>query len=112
HDDRTSERDTILRVLQCVLVRRARDADGLRADDRARRLEGRHRRLHTTALALPRPREPGVELLLAAEQAVARHADVVEDDLGGVRRADAHLLELLALAQPGRSRRDDEGRVA
>ena len=38
-------------------------------------------------------------------------AHVVEDDLGGVRRADAVLLELLALAEALRARRDDERRL-
>ena len=44
------------------------------------------------------PGQLGVELLLAAEQAAARHAHVVEHDLGGVRGADAVLLVLLPLA--------------
>ena len=45
------------------------------------------------------PGQPVVELLLAAQQVAAGHVDVVEDDLGGVRRADAVLLELLSLAE-------------
>ena len=56
--------------------------------------------------------EPRVELLLAAEQAVAGDAHVVEHDLGGVAGPDAHLLELLAHREAGRARRDDERRVA
>ena len=44
-----------------------------------------------------------VELLLAAEEATARHPAVVEDDLGRVRGADAHLLELLTLGDARRS---------
>ena len=39
------------------------------------------------------------------------HAHVVEEDLGGVRCADAVLLELRALAQSGRVRRHDERRL-
>src|SRR5690606_30687428 len=56
--------------------------------------------------------EAGVELLLAAQQAVAGDADVVEDDLGGVGGADAVLPELLAHGQAGRAGRDDERGLA
>ena len=40
------------------------------------------------------------------------HADVVEDDLAGVRGPDAHLLELLAGREPGGARRDHEAGLA
>ena len=58
------------------------------------------------------PRELRVELLLAAEQAAARHAHVVEHDLGGVRGADAVLLVLLPLRQALGAGRHDERRLA
>ena len=38
----------------------------------------------------------------------ARHTAVLEDDLGGVRGPDAHLLEVLALGDTRRTFRDDE----
>ena len=92
-----------LRVVERVLVGGARDADRLRADERARGLERAHRRLHPLLLPSRGAGEALVELLLAAEQAWAagtRH--VVEHDLGGVAGADAVLLELLAHASdPG-----------
>src|SRR5262249_19101841 len=111
-DDRAAELHTLLRVLERVLVRGPRDSDGLGADERTARFEGAHRRLHTRALALTRLGEPRVELLLAAEQAAPRHAHVFENDLGGVTGADAVLLELLALTQTPRARRDHEACVA
>ena len=53
-----------------------------------------------------------VELVLAPEQAASGHADVVEDDLAGVRGPDAHLLELLARAEARGAGRDDEAGLA
>jgi hypothetical protein len=53
-----------------------------------------------------------VELLLAAEEAAAGDAAVVEVDVGGVRGPDAELLDLGALGAAGGVRRDDEGGVA
>src|SRR4051794_22617311 len=44
-DDRLPEGDALLRVLQRLLVRGARDANGHRCDRGSRRLERRHRRL-------------------------------------------------------------------
>ena len=53
-------------------------------------------------LALADAGDACVELLLAADDQAAGDADVVEHDLGGVRGADAVLVELLALAEnPG-----------
>ena len=69
------------------------------------RLEGLHRRLRLCLFALAHAGEALVELLLAAEQAGARHAAVVEVDVGGVRGAQAvllHLGALLAALGPGR----------
>src|SRR5690242_2142034 len=45
-DDRRAERDARLRVVERVLVGRARDAERLRADQRAAGFERAHRRLH------------------------------------------------------------------
>ena len=84
----------------------------LGADRRPGRLEGLHGRLAGGPLALAGPGQLLVELLLAAEQAAAGHPHVVEDHLGGVRGADAHLLELLALAEPRGLRRHDEAGLA
>ena len=79
----------------------------------ARRLERRHRRLLLTRRAnLTRPGELGVELGLAAEQAAAGNAHVVEHDLGRVARPDPMLQILLSLRQTLRLRRHDERRVA
>ena len=83
------------------------------ADRGAGPLEGRHAGVAAAALgALAGAGQAGVELVLAAEQAAAGHAHVVEDDLGGVGRADAVLVELLPLAQALGARRDDEARLA
>ena len=51
------------------------------------------------ARALAGAREALVELLLAAEQAAAGDAAVVEEDVGGVGGAQAVLLDLRALGQ-------------
>ena len=64
------------------------------------------------ALALAHAGEALVELLLAAEQAGARDAAVVEVDVGGVRGAQAVLLDLGALLAALGPGRDDEGGVA
>ena len=82
------------------------------ADGRPGRLEGGHRRLHVGPLALARPSQALIELVLAAQQARARHAAVLEDDLGRVAGADAVLLELLTHADPGGALRDDEAGLA
>src|SRR5690606_23552824 len=74
---------------------------------------GGHRRLRGAgALPLAGPGELLVEPLLAAEQQAAGHAHVLEHDLGGVRRPDAVLLVLLALAEALGARRDDEAGLA
>jgi hypothetical protein len=75
-------------------------------------LEGRHRRLRAAGLsALAGAGEPLLELLAAAEQALARDPAVLQHDLGGVRGADAVLEELLTLGDALRPRRDDEAGV-
>ena len=87
----------LLGVLERVLVGRARDAERLRADRRARGLERRHRRLRVAFLALAHTREALVELLLAAEHVARGNAAVVEEHVGGVRRAQPVLGDLRAL---------------
>ena len=84
----------------------------LGADRRPARLEGLHRRLRFRLLALADPGQAFVELLFAAQQAGARDAAVVEVDVGGVRGAQAVLLDLGALLAAGGVRRDHEGGVA
>src|SRR2546426_133486 len=74
-------------------------------------LERRHRGLDLGALALAGASQPGVELLLATQQAAPRHSAVAEDDLARVGRPDAHLLELGAGGDAGRTRRHDERRL-
>src|SRR5207253_9394806 len=81
------------------------------ADGWACRLERRHGRLAARGLALPRPCQARVELLLATQQPAAGDAAVLEDDLGRVRGADAVLLELLALPDTRRAGAHDEGGV-
>jgi hypothetical protein len=109
-DDRLAERPALLGVLEGVLVGGAGDADGLAPT--AGRVASK------VAIAGCLPDEPSlgvlqrlagpgqllVELLLAAEQARAGDAHVVEHHLGGVRGLDAVLLVLLAHRQPGRVR--------
>src|SRR4051812_9273742 len=75
-DDRLAELDAVARVLERVLVRGAGDAERLGADGRAAELERAHRGLRASALALAGAGEALVELLLAAEQARARDADL------------------------------------
>ena len=87
----------LLGVVERVLVGGAGDAERLGADRRPARLEGLHRRLRLGLLALADAGEALVELLLAAQQAGARDAAVVEVDVGGVRGAQAVLLDLGAL---------------
>src|SRR5690606_10185645 len=49
------------------------------------------------------------DAFLAADQVGGRHADVVKDDVGGMRTFLAHLLVRLADGQPGSAALDDEG---
>ena len=111
-DDRLAELLAGLGVVERHLVRRPGDADRHRADGGAGALERRHAGVAAGAGALADPGEAGVELVLAAEQAAAGHAHVVEHDLGGVAGADAVLVELLALAEALRARRYDEAGLA
>src|SRR4051794_20567721 len=99
-DDRAAELLALLGVVQRVLVRGARDADGLRADRRARNLERLHGRLTARARALAGACDPLIELLLAAKQTRAGNSAVVEVHVGGVRRPQAVLLYLRALLEP------------
>ena len=52
------------------------------------------------------------ELLLPAEQIACRHPDVVELELGGVRRAATELVELADHLQAGRATGHDEQRLS
>ena len=63
------------------------------------RLERLHRGLLAAAAALPDPGQPGVQPVLAADQAAAGHPHAVQHDLGRVRGPDAVLAELLPLGQ-------------
>ena len=90
-----------LEAVDRPLVRGARDAEGARADHRARDLEGRERARRTRALARPRALELALEAVEPAEQVLHRHADVVEDELRGLRRADPELVLFLAHPKPG-----------
>jgi hypothetical protein len=59
-------------------------------------------------LGLPALGDTGGESLLTAEEVLGGHAAVLEDDLAGVRRATAELVELAQHPQAGRSLRHDE----
>jgi len=87
---------SFFRVVEGELVGRARDTERLSADGRTTGLEGRHRGLALGALALARPSNLLVELLLAAEETTTRDTTVFEHHLAGVAGANAHLLELLS----------------
>src|SRR3712207_544513 len=78
-DDRAAELPALERVGERVLVRRPRDAQRLGADRRPRGLKGLQCGLPARAVALARPCQPLVELLLAAQQAGTRDAAVVEE---------------------------------
>jgi hypothetical protein len=55
------------------------------------------------------PTAPGrLAALVVAEALIVRDEAILEDDLRGVRRADAELAFLAALAHPGRAFLDDE----
>src|SRR5207237_8333456 len=109
-DDRPAELLALLGVVEGVLVGGPGDADGLGADGWACRLERRHGRLAARGLALPRPCQARVELLLATQQPAAGDAAVLEDDLGRVRGEDAGLLEVLARPDTQRAGGHDAGR--
>ena len=97
-----------MQVLERPLVGRLRNPERRGADGRARDLEGRQRTRGARALAGPSALELALQLLLAAEQVVARNAAVLEHDLGGLRRADAELGLLVTELQPGVVAGDDE----
>ena len=93
----------LLHEVPRVLVGRAADADGHRRDERARVVEG----LHGGHEALLRD-----VALLAAEEVLLRHAAVLEDELRGLARAEAHLVLDLADREPRRPLLHDERAVA
>src|SRR5437870_5758273 len=70
-------------IVEGMFVRRARDSDRPRCNERPGRLQRLHRAVERGALVGP-------------EQVVFRNAAIVEDDLRGVARADAHLVLNLA----------------
>src|SRR3984893_1999148 len=98
-DDRPAELLALSGVVEGELEGRPGDAECLRADDGTGRLEGLHGDVGAGGLAAPGPCEPGLQLLLSAEQAVRRHPHVLQDDVPGVGRPDPHLLFLLARAE-------------
>ena len=83
-DDRSAELLAVLGVVERVLVGGAGDADGLCAHG-GREASKTAIAGCTRACAFAGAGQALVELLLAAEQASARHPAVVEDHLGGVR---------------------------
>jgi hypothetical protein len=92
--DRLAERLTLLHVGERQVER------GDRAGDRGHR-DGEpllRQRLHQLAEAGP----------LLAEEVLRRDDDVLEDELGGVLRVHADLLELAAAAEAGHVALDDE----
>src|SRR3954452_11224165 len=126
-DDRLAEGLARHRVVACELQRGTSDPDGLRGHHRARALEGSQRgraaalhrggraallggarRRRLRALGLTALGDPLLEPLLAAHQLVGRHAAVLEDDLAGVRRAAAQLVELAQQRQARRALRHHE----
>ena len=111
-DDRAAELLALFRVVERELVRRSRNAERLGADGRSTRLKGRHRGLALGALALARPSDLLIELLLAAEETTPRNTTVLEHHFAGVAGANAHLLELLAEADALRAFGHDERRLA
>src|SRR3989442_4091524 len=104
-DQRAPELLALLGVVKGELKRGARDAQRLGADDRPRQLERLQSHRRTLVGAFLGALQPGLQLLHAAEHVLERNRAVLEQHLGGVRGADAHLLFLLAHAQafgPGR----------
>src|SRR5215813_9259768 len=95
--DRLAELDAADRVVPRILECRPRHADGYSGDRRPGRLERLHRGLLAAGLPCRQPRQPGVQSLLTANEATARDLDVVQNDLGGVRRPYPVLAELLSL---------------
>src|SRR5438105_14615668 len=82
-DDRATELRPLLGVVERVLVGGPSDTQRLGTDSWPADLKRPHRRLAPGVLPLPGPRQPPVELLLAAEQAPAGYANVVEEPVGG-----------------------------
>ena len=80
-DDRLAELHAVLRIVERLLHRRLRDADGARRGLDARRLEGLHQLLEAQALD-------------AAEQVLRLHLEAVEGDLVFLHAAIAEHLDL------------------
>ena len=110
-DDGLPESAPVLRVLEGVLIGRPGDPDGLGGHGGPARLERGHGCLAGRLPPCLCLRHALVELLLAAEQAAAGQHHVAQHDLGGVRRPDSHLLELLPHLEPGGLRWYDEARL-
>src|SRR5438477_367721 len=92
--DLLSERLALLGIREGVLETRARDPDRLRRDRDAAAVEGRERDL--------------VSLIRLAEETRGRHSRILEDELRGIRSADAELLLELAYRESRRVFLDDE----
>ncbi len=96
-DDRRAERLAPVGVLGGVFECGPGDSERLRGDHRPGLLEGAHGGRAGMLGALDRLAGLGqlvLELVLSAEQVLGGHADAVELELGGVRRAAAELVEL------------------
>src|SRR5579859_7189869 len=98
---RLAELLAVLGVVERELIRGARDAQRARADARARGLE-RHQSTQRSGSGI-------VRVGFATKPVVERDVAVLEDDLGGVARADAELLLLATHLQAGRALRHEEG---
>src|SRR5207302_3861675 len=98
----------LFRIGERELESGSRDAEGLRADDRPRQLERLQSDRRALVGPLTRTGKLRLELLDSAEHVLGRHRHVLQQHLGGVRGADAHLLLLLALSETLRARRYDE----
>src|SRR5215211_3926192 len=98
HGDRDVEGDTLLRIVDRIVEGRLGDADRARRRAGPCEVERRHRDLEAFALL--------------AESVRGRDDDVGEGERGGVRRALAHLVEVLLERDAGRVHRHDERRQA
>src|SRR4029077_9039594 len=106
--DLAPELFSLLRVLQRVLIRCAGNPERHRADGGPRPFKGLHRRLACGTLTFAAAGDSFVEPLLAADDQTTGNSDILEYHLGGMRRPNTVLLELLSLFEPRRVRRNDE----